>query len=53
MKDIPEDDAEGETFSELVGALARSSGVNSTGLSKQPASGSVDSLLMLLRSSGH
>ena len=53
MKDIPEDDAERETVSELVWTLTRSGSINATHLSKQPASRSVNLLEMLLGSSGH
>ena len=51
--DIPENDAEGETLSQFVGALVGSGGVNAAHLGEQPSSGSVDSLLVLLGSSGH
>ena len=52
-KDIPEDDAEGKAFSKSVGTLVRSGGIDAAHLGKEPSSGSVDSLLMFLRSSGH
>ena len=53
LLDIPEDDGEGKTFSESVGTLAWSGGVDASHFGEQPRSWGVDPFKVLFRSSGH